>query len=122
MPRGRRSGGMRLAAMAGMDDERQPPTGQDDGYALSVDRIIDAPPETIFDAFVGLYDRERPDWVTASALDLRPGGRWSVSFQVPDGPAFREERTITALERPSRLAYDVQAIDADGTPGLATAV
>ncbi len=45
----------------------------------------DAPPEAIFDAFVALYDSERPDWVTSSQLDLRPGGRWSVAFQVPDG-------------------------------------
>jgi uncharacterized protein YndB with AHSA1/START domain len=79
------------------------------GYALSVERVIDAGPGAIFDAFIALYDSRRPDWVTASELDLRPGGHWSVEFQVPDGPAFREERVITALERPGRLAYDVRA-------------
>ena len=73
----------------------QSPAGQRDGHVLSVERIIDAPPEAIFDAFVALYDSERPEWVTDSQLDLRPGGRWSVAFQVPDGPAFREERVIT---------------------------
>ena len=65
---------------------------------------MDAPPEAIFDAFIALYDSRRPDWVTSSQLDLRPGGHWSVAFQVPDGPAFREERVITAVERPHRLA------------------
>jgi uncharacterized protein YndB with AHSA1/START domain len=91
------------------------------GHALSVERVIDAPPETIFDAFVALYDSRRPDWVTGSRLDLRPGGRWSVAFQVPDGPAFREERVITAVERPHRLAYDMTAVF-DDAPGFTTTV
>ena len=51
------------------------------GHALSVERVIDARPEAIFDAFVAMYDSQRPDWVTGSQLDLRPGGRWSVDFQ-----------------------------------------
>ena len=89
------------------------PAGQRGGYGLSVERIIDAPPETIFDVFIALYDSERPDWVTDSQLDLRPGGRWSVAFQVPNGPAFREERVLTAVERPYRLAYDMTAVYED---------
>jgi uncharacterized protein YndB with AHSA1/START domain len=42
---------------------------------LRVERLIDAPSAAIFDAFVALYDSQRPDWVTDSQLDLRPGGR-----------------------------------------------
>jgi uncharacterized protein YndB with AHSA1/START domain len=84
-------------------------------------RIIDAPPEAIFDAFIALYDSQRPDWVTGSQLDLRPGGRWSVTFQVPNGPAFREERVITAVERPHRLAYDMTAVYSDA-PSFSTTV
>jgi uncharacterized protein YndB with AHSA1/START domain len=97
------------------------PAGRSDGHALSVERVIDGSAEAIFDAFIALYDSQRPDWVTDSHLDLRTGGRWSVSFQVPDGPAFREERVITALERPRRLAYDMTAIY-DDAPGLSTTV
>ena len=78
-------------------------------YTLSVERTIDAPAERIFDGFIALYDGDRPDWVTSSRLDLRPGGRWDVSFQVPDGPAFREERVLTVLDRPRRLGYDMTA-------------
>jgi len=48
--------------------------------------------------------------VTDSRLDLRLGGRWVVAFHAPDGPAFREERVITAMERPHRLAYDMTAL------------
>jgi uncharacterized protein YndB with AHSA1/START domain len=90
-------------------------------HALDVDRVIAADAETIFDAFVALYDGDRPDWVTDSRLDLRAGGRWDVAFQVPDGPAFREERVITALDRPRRLAYEMRAVYEDA-PGFATTV
>jgi uncharacterized protein YndB with AHSA1/START domain len=71
---------------------------------LSVERIIGAPAETIFDAFIALYDSQRPPWVTSSELDLRPGGRWSVDFQVPDGPAFREERVVDLMPDEAALA------------------
>lgn len=90
-------------------------------YQLTAERVIAAPAETIFDGFVALYDSERPDWVTDSSLDLRPGGHWDVAFQVPDGPAFREERVITAVDRPYRLSYAMTAIYADG-PTFATSV
>jgi uncharacterized protein YndB with AHSA1/START domain len=99
----------------------QPPTGQRDGHSLTVERFISAAPEVIFDAFIALYDSQRPDWVTDSRLDLRPGGRWLVAFQVPDGPAFREERLITKVERPRRLAYDMTALYENG-PAFSTAV
>jgi uncharacterized protein YndB with AHSA1/START domain len=104
-----------------MTSNQRSAAGQHDGHALSVERIIDAPPEVIFDAFIALYDSQRPEWVTGSQLDLRPGGRWSVAFQVPDGPAFREERVITAVERPRRLAYDMTAIY-EHAPGFGTTV
>jgi uncharacterized protein YndB with AHSA1/START domain len=104
-----------------MNSSQRSAGGPRDGHALLVERIIDAPAEAIFDAFVALYDSQRPPWVTGSRLDLRPGGRWSVEFQVPDGPAFREERVITALERPRRLAYDMTAVYQDA-PGFSTSV
>jgi uncharacterized protein YndB with AHSA1/START domain len=59
--------------------------------------------------------------VTDSELDLRPGGRWAVAFQVPNGPAFREERILTVVDRPHRIAYDMQAIY-DEAPGFGTRV
>lgn len=90
-------------------------------HALDVERVIDAPAASIFDAFIAMYDSERPDWVTDSQLDLRPAGRWSVAFQVPDGPAFREERVITTLEPPHRLDYVTTTIYEDA-PTIATTV
>src|ERR1700683_4681629 len=104
-----------------MNGHQRSVSGQHDGHALSVERIIDAPAEAIFDSFIALYDSQRPEWVTSSQLDLRPGGHWSVAFQVPDGPAFREERVITAVERPRRLAYELTAVYKHA-PGFATSV
>jgi uncharacterized protein YndB with AHSA1/START domain len=88
-----------------VNENQQSPPDSHQGHSLDVERTIHAPAEAIFDAFIALYDSERPDWVTDSRLDLRPGGRWSVGFQVPNEPPFREERVITAVERPHRLAY-----------------
>ena len=58
-----------------MNSRQRSAAGPRDGHALLVERIIDAPAEAIFDAFVALYDSQRPPWVTGSQLDLRPGGR-----------------------------------------------
>jgi uncharacterized protein YndB with AHSA1/START domain len=104
-----------------VSDKQQSPASEFGGHALSVERVIHAPPEVIFDAFIALYDSQRPVWVTDSQLDLRPGGRWSVAFQVPDGPSFRKERVITAVERPHRVAYDMTAVYQDA-PGFSTTV
>ena len=40
---------------------------------------------------------------------------------MPDGPAFREERVITAVERPHQLTYDMTAVYEDA-PGFSTTV
>jgi uncharacterized protein YndB with AHSA1/START domain len=98
-----------------------PNPDQRDGHTLSAERTIEATAEAIFDAFIALYDSQRPDWVTDSQLELRPGGRWIVAFQVPDGPAFREDRILTAVERPHRIAYDMRAIY-DNAPSFSTTV
>jgi uncharacterized protein YndB with AHSA1/START domain len=63
-----------------MSGDQPSRTAQGDGYALDAERVIDAPAEAIFDAFIAMYDSQRPSWVTDSRLDLRPGGRWSVAF------------------------------------------
>jgi hypothetical protein len=59
--------------MSGGDMRSQPEQGG--GYGLTVERVINVAPEVVFDAFIALYDTERPDWVTDSQLDLRRGGR-----------------------------------------------
>jgi len=82
---------------------------------------IKASPQKIWDAITTPEWTEKYGYGGRVQYDLRPGGRWSVDFQVPDGPAFREERVITAVERPGRLAYDMTAVYQDA-PGFSTAV
>ncbi len=100
-----------------MSDE-VPAQADGDGYDLAVERFVSAGPAAAFDAFVGLYGDDRPDWITDSQLDLRPGGAWLVSFAPPGVPPFREERVITEVDRPRQLAYTMTAIP----PGFSTTV
>ena len=43
-------------------------------YDLTMERTYPAPPRAVYDAFVGMYGENRPDWIVESRLDLRPGG------------------------------------------------
>ena len=94
----------------------------DDTFTLAVDRHLAADPESCFDAFVALYDSDRPDWVTSSDLDLRVGGRWHVRFHPAPDPPFREERTITDVDRGRELGYHARIQDDAGHERFATEV
>jgi uncharacterized protein YndB with AHSA1/START domain len=94
----------------------------DETFDLSVEHRIDAAPEDVYDAFVALYDSERPEWVTESDLDLRVGGRWHVRFHPAPNPPFREERTLTDVHRGVELGYHARIQDDDGHERFATQV
>lgn len=94
----------------------------DETFDLCVEREIDAAPEDVYDAFVALYDRERPEWVTESDLDLRVGGRWHVRFHPAPDPPFCEERTLTDVHRGVELGYHARIQDDDGHERFATQV
>ena len=57
---------------------------------LRVERVLDAAPEAVFDAFTDpdaqweMY-ADAPDWVVRSECDLRVGGRWTIEFGPPGG-------------------------------------
>jgi uncharacterized protein YndB with AHSA1/START domain len=91
-------------------------------WDLTVEREVAASPEDCFDAFVALYERDRPDWVTESDLDLRVGGRWHVRFHPAPNPPFREERTITDVHRGKELGYHARIQDDEGHERFATQV
>ena len=77
---------------------------------LTMERTYPAPPRAVYDAFLGLYGENRPDWIVESRLDLRPGGSWRVVFHPPGLEAFTEERVVSAVEPPHRLAYAMTAL------------
>lgn len=80
---------------------------------VTIERLIDAPPQVVFDAFVdadaqkALYDNEEePDWTVQSELDLRVGGTWTIVFGKRGEEPFRETNVFTEVDRPHRLVYD----------------
>ena len=77
---------------------------------LIMERKFAAPPRVVYDAFLGMYGENRPDWIVESGLDLRPGGTWRVVFHPPGLEAFTEHRVLSAVEPPHRLAYSMTAL------------
>ena len=79
-------------------------------HDLTVERLLDSPPEVAFDAFVDpdaqheLY-AEAPDWIVESECDLRVGGRWTISFGAPGNEPAREANVFEEVERPRRLVF-----------------
>jgi uncharacterized protein YndB with AHSA1/START domain len=79
-------------------------------HDLKVERLVDRPPEVVFDAFTDpdaqweLY-ADAPDWIVESACDLRVGGRWTISFGPPGREPARETNVFGEVDRPRRLAY-----------------
>jgi uncharacterized protein YndB with AHSA1/START domain len=90
-------------------------------HDLTMERKFAAPPRAVYDAFLGMYGENRPDWIVESRLDLRPGGTWQVVFHPPGLEAFTEDRVLSAVEPPHRLAYSMTALF-PGQPGFSTEV
>jgi uncharacterized protein YndB with AHSA1/START domain len=82
-------------------------------YELRIERLIDAPPEVVFDAFVDpdaqkqLYeDKTEPSWTVESDLDLRVGGTWTIGFRKAGEEPYRETNVFSEVERPRRMVFD----------------
>jgi len=79
-------------------------------HDLRVQRVYDAAPEVVFDAFTDpraqqeMYADE-PDWIVRSECDLRVGGRWTIEFGPPDGRPSREICVFEVVDRPRRLVF-----------------
>ena len=81
-------------------------------HDLRIERLIDAAPDVVFDAFVDpeaqkeLYKNEdEPYWQVESELDLRVGGTWSIVFGKPGEEPFRLANVFFEVERPRRLVF-----------------
>jgi uncharacterized protein YndB with AHSA1/START domain len=89
-------------------------------HDLRVERMYDAAPEAVFDAFTDpeaqkeLY-ADAPDWVVRSECDLRAGGRWTIEFGPPDGTPSREICVFEVVERPKLLIYTSTMTMPDGS-------
>ena len=89
-------------------------------HELRLERVFDAAPEVVFDAFTDadaqkeLY-ADAPDWVVDSDCDLRVGGRWSVTFGPPGQEPARESNRFEVVDRPRRLVYRSTMTMPDGS-------
>jgi uncharacterized protein YndB with AHSA1/START domain len=87
---------------------------------LRVERLFDAAPEVVFDAFTDpdvqreLYADE-PDWVVEAECDLRVGGRWTIAFGPPGSKPARETNVFLEIDRPRRLACSSTMTMPDGS-------
>jgi uncharacterized protein YndB with AHSA1/START domain len=91
-------------------------------YDLKLDRLIDAPPEVVFDTLVDpgaqqeLFEDQVQGWsLLEFEIDLRVGGTSTIVFGPSDGTGEADRLTyvFTEIDRPRRLAYDVSMFIAD---------
>ncbi len=81
-------------------------------YELRLERVIDAPPPAVFDAFVDpdtqaeLHGSRQPGWtVYRCESDVRVGGT-SIAEMGPEGKEpDRETRVYSVIDRPQRLVF-----------------
>jgi uncharacterized protein YndB with AHSA1/START domain len=83
-------------------------------YDLRIERLIDAPPDVVFDTIVNpdvqeqLFTGVVEGWGLRSFdIDLRVGGTWVTQFGPLDGEGDADRITseFTEVDRPRRLSY-----------------
>jgi glutathione S-transferase len=86
-------------------------TGRPDPDSIRLERIIRAPREAVFDAWLSaemlkLWWPAGSDWETPVAdVEPRVGGRLRLVMRSPAGEEFGGTGEFTELERPERLAF-----------------
>jgi uncharacterized protein YndB with AHSA1/START domain len=90
-------------------------------HDLRFQRVIDAAPEEVFDAFTrpdgqrAFYGQDHPGWIVQSDCDLRVGGMWSVAFGPSPSQLYRHTHVFQAIERPQRLVLATTETRLDGS-------
>jgi uncharacterized protein YndB with AHSA1/START domain len=98
-----------------------------DVLELSIERVLKAPRELVFDAWVEARHMRR--WSAPHGFeipdcggDARPGGRWYASMRSPAGELLRVEGQYLEVVRPERLVFTHAWLDGDGVAGPETRV
>lgn len=83
----------------------------DPARILRIERLLDAPPEQVFDALSDARHLDRwwgPDGFTneTHAMDFSVGGLWHYTMVGPDGKVWPNWIRYTEIVRPARIAYD----------------
>jgi uncharacterized protein YndB with AHSA1/START domain len=78
-------------------------------HELRLERLIDAPPDVVFEAFtthggqVAFYGTDDPGWIVESQCDLRVGGLWTVTFGPSPNRLYHHRNVFEVIDRPRRL-------------------
>jgi len=96
--------------------------GQSGSYELTVERLLAASPERVFDAWVNPDTFVKwwgPEGFTTPEhlLDVRPNGRWRAVMRAPDGQRHIVSGVYREIDRPSCLVFTWAWEDEDGLRG-----
>jgi uncharacterized protein YndB with AHSA1/START domain len=86
---------------------------------LRLDRVIDAPPDVVFEAFsthggqVAFYGTDDPGWIVESQCDLRVGGLWTVTFGPSPDHLYQHRSVFERIDRPWRIVLTTTEIRPD---------
>lgn len=78
--------------------------------SFSIERSLDAPIETVFAAFTEAPILKRwwgPEGFTtpSAEVDARPGGKYRIAMQPPEGETLHVFGTFVEVDRPRKLVY-----------------
>lgn len=88
-------------------------------HALSIERHIPAPPAAVWRAWTGRLEEwfAPAPWKTVEAeLDLRPGGRFHIVMEGPDGERVDEGAGVFLEVQPERRIVFTDALGPDWVP------
>ena len=91
-----------------LKQERQEQLMSEAEREMVISRIIDAPPELVFEAFTEVRHLSRwwgPDGftTTTASFEFRVGGEWAFTMHGPDGTDYPEWISWTAIVPPERI-------------------
>ncbi len=98
-----------------------------DNRTLRLERVIPAPVEKVFDAFIvpeQLAAWWGPEYCTIPdySMDVRPGGKWRTVMKLPDGNQPEVSGVYRAIEKNKRLVFTWAWKQEDGSRGHETEV
>ncbi|MEX0667933.1 MAG: SRPBCC domain-containing protein [Acidimicrobiia bacterium] len=89
-------------------------------YDLKVERLIDATPEEVFDAYTDpeaqkvWYSIMDEGMIVENEVDLRVGGKWVSAWGFTPEEMFRETQIFEVIDRPHRLVTKSSGSSPDG--------
>jgi len=88
---------------------------------LRFERVIDAPPAVVFQAFTSpggqeaFYGQDDPGWIVESVCDFRVGGVWAVTFGPARSELYRHRHPFRVIDFPRRLVLATKEFRVDGS-------